>query len=143
MYAASIVLCYAIKVAPLPDKSDYFRLTEMAIEVLEAMDECFVAKRAGDVLRQTLSDAKQTAAALQLSSFQQQQSPQNVSHQSDDAASFSMENVLDSQFQFSATDAMFAFDGPIDGIPIDESQFMFWTDMSNGTGEFGSWQGSA
>lgn len=124
LYAASIVLCYATRVASSPEKPDLFRLIDMTVELFEAMEECFVARKAGEMIKQSLSSAQQHAATLQTSSDHGTTS-QDFVQLPGIATEMDISTLLNNHTQFPPMDTMFDFDDPDFTFPIDGSQFMF------------------
>lgn len=58
LYAASIILSYLTKLAPIHEKTGLLRLIDMSVEVLNTMDENVVAKRAAVLLRQATTQVR-------------------------------------------------------------------------------------
>lgn len=62
LYAASILLCYATRLAPPEEWEFLFDLVGRAVEVFESMDESIVAKRSNEVVKRALAYAKNIPA---------------------------------------------------------------------------------
>jgi hypothetical protein len=125
LYAASIIVCHATQVAPSPEKPDLFRLVGMTVEILEAVEECFVAKKAGEMSKQSLSTARQRASARQALSDHQRKTSPDYPQPPGATTRFNINAILDSQMPFLPMNTTFDFDDPDLSFPMDESQFMF------------------
>jgi hypothetical protein len=121
LYAASIILSYATQSAPAAEKPELFKLVDMAVEVLEAMDECFVASKAGEMIKQALSNAREQ------SSTTQQPIPVNYELQQTDPATadWRFNSMLDNQMPYMPMTSMFNFEDPDFDFGTDDMQFMF------------------
>jgi Fungal specific transcription factor domain/Fungal Zn(2)-Cys(6) binuclear cluster domain len=121
LYAASIILSYATQSAPAAEKPELFKLIDMAVEVLEAMDECFVASKAGEMIKQALSNAREQSSTTQ--------QPISVSYdlqQTDPAtADWRFNSMLDNQMPYMPVTSMFNFEDPDFNFATDDMQFMF------------------
>lgn len=125
LYAASIILCYATRVAPSTEKAELFRLMDMTVEMFEAMEECFVARNAGEMIKQSLSNARQQAATIQIASAHRRaNSPDFVQHPFI-ATHLDVNAMLNTQMQFLPMDTMFDFDNPDFAFPMDGFEFVF------------------
>jgi hypothetical protein len=124
LYAASIILCYATRVASSPEKPDLFRLIDMTVEIFEAMEECFVARKAGEMIKQSLSNARKQAATLQTSSAQQRTTSQDFVQQPGIDTEMDINTMLNSQMELLPMDTMFDFDDPDFAFTMDGSQFI-------------------
>jgi hypothetical protein len=58
LYGASIILCYLSRLARYEEKQDLQRHIDMSITVLNAMDDHFVARKAGAVLQEAVQHAQ-------------------------------------------------------------------------------------
>jgi hypothetical protein len=59
LFAVSILLVYIVQEASGEEKHSLFGYVEMAIEILEAMDDCVVAKKAAKMIQRALVRAKE------------------------------------------------------------------------------------
>ncbi|KIW99462.1 uncharacterized protein Z518_11201 [Rhinocladiella mackenziei CBS 650.93] len=59
LYAASIILCYATKIAPIIERPELFNLIGMSVEILEAMKDAEVARKAAELLNRVLSRVRE------------------------------------------------------------------------------------
>jgi hypothetical protein len=125
LYAASIILCYATQVAPSQERPDLFRLIDMTVEIFEVMEECVVAKKAGEMIRQSLSTARQRSNAAQALSEQQQMSTSDHLRPPGANTEFNINAVLDDEMPFLPINTVFDFDDPEFSFSMEESQFMF------------------
>lgn len=121
LYAASIILSYATQSAPADEKPELFKLIEMAVEVLEAMDECFVASKAGEMIKQALLNTRD-----QMSTTQQPMAA-NYDLQPPDAATadWGFNSMLDDQMPYMPMISMFDFEDADFNFAMDDMQFMF------------------
>jgi hypothetical protein len=121
LYAASIILSYATQSAPSGEKPELFKLIDMAIEVLEAMDECFVASKAGEMIKQALLNARDQTSTIQ------QPMPANYDLQPPDAAAadWRFNSMLDNQMPYMPITSMFDFPDADFNFAMDDMQFMF------------------
>lgn len=121
LYAASIVLSYATQSAPSGEKPELFKLIDMAVEVLEAMDECFVASKAGEMIKQALLNARNQSSTIQ------QPTPANCDLQPPDAAAadWRFNSMLDNQMPYMPIASMFDFQDVDFNFAMDDMQFMF------------------
>lgn len=93
----------------------------MSIEVLEAMDECFVASKAGEMIKQALSNARaQSVTEQQLlpNSYESQQ-PDRVT------ADWALNSMLDNHMPYMPTTSFFDFEDADFNSGVDNMQFMF------------------
>lgn len=58
LFAVSIILVYIVQEASELEKPTLFSYVEMAIEILETMDDCVVANKAAKMIQRALSRAK-------------------------------------------------------------------------------------
>jgi hypothetical protein len=121
LYAASIILSYATQSAPSGEKPELFKLIEIAIEVLEAMDECFVASKAGEMIKQALLNAHDQISTIQ------QPMPANYDLQPPDAATvdWRFNSMLDNQMPYMPMTSMFDLQDSDFNFAMDDMQFMF------------------
>ena len=121
LYAASIILSYATQSAPSGEKPELFKLVDIAIEVLEAMDECFVASKAGEMIKQALLNARNQTSTIQ------QPMPANYNLQPPDAATvdWRFESMLDNQMPYMPMTSMFDLQDADFNFAMDDMQFMF------------------
>lgn len=59
LFAVSIILVYIVQEASEAEKPTLLEHVEMAIEILESMEECVVAKRASEIIRRTVSNLRE------------------------------------------------------------------------------------
>ncbi|KAJ5814626.1 C6 transcription factor [Penicillium riverlandense] len=64
IFAASMILVYIFQAAEETELNALFRLVEMAIEILEIMEESVVAAKAAKLIQRALSRAQQTTSKL-------------------------------------------------------------------------------
>jgi hypothetical protein len=57
MFAASVLLFYITRVRAPPQSSSTVRSIDMAVEILNAMDESVVAKKSAEIIKQSLKEA--------------------------------------------------------------------------------------
>jgi len=125
LYAASIILCYATRVAPSTEKAELFRLIDMTVDMFEAMEECFVARKAGEMTKQSLSSARQQTATFQPSSAHRRANSQDFVQRPSVAMDVDINAMLNTEMHFLPMDTMFDFDNPDFAFPMDGFQFMF------------------
>ena len=121
LYAASIILSYATQTAPSNEKEELFHLIDMSIEVLEAMDECFVASKAGEMIKQALTNARDQSAMVQ----QLQTAPDNLQPPDPGPADWAFNSMLDNQMPYMPMTSMFDFEDADLNFAMDDMQFMF------------------
>ena len=121
LYAASIILSYATQSAPLAERPELFNLIDMAVEILEAMEECFVASKAGEMIKQALLNARNHNATIQ------QPILTNYHLQSPDTATadWRFNSMLDDQMPYMPMTSMFDFEDADMNFGMDDMQFMF------------------
>lgn len=121
LYAASIILSYATQSAPAAEKPGLFMLIDMAVEVLEAMEECFVASKAGEMIKQALSNAREQSATTH------QPIPISYDIQQPDPATadWRFNSMLDNQMPYIPMTSMFDFEDADFNFAVDDMQFMF------------------
>jgi Fungal specific transcription factor domain len=137
LYAASIILCYITQAAPSTEKPALFRLVDMTIEILEAMDESVVAKKAGEIIKQTLSHAREHTGNMEQSFSQEQPSSRGLEQEPRaNSGDLNFDAMLDSQIPPLHSDSILDFDET--SLVMDDTQFLFWNDLSGAVGGFGS-----
>jgi hypothetical protein len=137
LYAASIILCYITQAAPSEEKPALFRLVDMTIEVLEAMDENMVAKKANEIIKQTLSHTREHISNMEQLFPQEQPSSTGLEQQPRaNSGDLNFDAMLDSQIPLLHLDSIVDFDET--NTLVDETQFLFWNDLSGTVGGFGS-----
>ena len=136
LYAASIILCYATRVASAVEQTELFQLIDMTIEVLEVMEESVVAVKAADMVRQILSQAREEAAKSSDTLRPAQQStpsghpplPMNsdVIYDYGDAYMVPMPDLsMDPDLDFINA-----------SLPLELGQFPFWSDFDHAVHDF-------
>ena len=60
LYAVSIVLCYATRLASIDDVDQYLELGERTIDILETMEESLVATKSAEVVRHFIFSARRS-----------------------------------------------------------------------------------
>ena len=125
MYAASIILCYATQSAPATEKPDLFRLVDMTVEILDAMEECFVAAKAGEMIKQAARNAREQEGATPAAIPHPNAAVQDYSQHPAVAPDFGVNSMLDTQMPYIPMDSMFDFDDPEFNFAMEDMQFMF------------------
>jgi hypothetical protein len=137
LYAASIILCYITQAAPSAEKPALFRLVDMTIEILEAMDESVAAKKAGKIIKQTLSHAREHTGNTEKAFSQEQPSSRGLEQEPRaNSGDLNFDAMLDSQIPPLHSDSVLDFDET--SLVMDDTQFLFWNDLSGAVGGFGS-----
>jgi hypothetical protein len=109
----------------------------MTIEILEAMDESVVAKKAGEIIKQTLSHARDHTTNTEQSFSQEQPSSRGLEQQPRaNSGDLNFDAMLDSQIPPLHLDSILDFDET--SLVMDETQFLLWNDLSGTVGGFGS-----
>lgn len=63
MFAASIILLRITRLDAMPETKSLLKNIDMAIEILDAMDECVVAKKSAELIRFTLTEFNRSTEA--------------------------------------------------------------------------------
>jgi hypothetical protein len=114
-----------------------FRLVDMTIEILEAMDESVVAKKAGEIVKQILSHAREHRGNVDQSFSQEQPSSRGLEQEPRaNSGDLNFDAMLGRQIPPLHLDSILDFDGT--SLVMDETQFSFWNDLSGAVGGFGS-----
>ena len=129
LYAASTILCYIAQAAPSAEKLSLFRLVDMAVEVLQTMDECIVAKKTGEMIGQTLSNFRLQATTTKNATENYRWPSQNWEQPETTTSDTSSNAALDSQMPSIQMDAIFDLDNT--NFAMDDSQFLFWSDWNS------------
>ena len=101
-----------------------FRLIDMTVEILEAMEECFVATKAGEMIKQAATNARKQEAAMQAAVTHQTTSVQDFA-QPQLVAEWGVNSMLDTQMPYIPMDSMFDFEDPEFNFAMEDMQFMF------------------
>jgi hypothetical protein len=109
----------------------------MTIEILEAMDESVVAKKASEIIKQSLSHAREHTSNMEQSLSQDLPSSTGLEQQPRaNSGGLNVDAMLDSQIPPLHLDSIVDFDET--NLLMDEAQFLFWNDLSGAVGGFGS-----
>ena len=102
-----------------------FRLIDITVEILEAMEECFVATKAGEMIKQAATNAHKQEAARQAAITHPTTSVQDFSQHQLVAADLGVNSMLDTQMPYIPIDSMFDFEDSEFNLAMEDMQFMF------------------
>lgn len=139
LYAASIILCYATRAAPLNERPDLYQYVDLSIEVLEVMEESVVAKKAAQMIRQIVNQARESAPDSDTpKAFQQQNQASQVQSASSSTFGPTHHGYMNDAVTMQMSDVPIGSDMDLGfaSLPLEDTQFSLWTDFADTIGDF-------